>query len=140
VRPEDDYLLLHESDLHTPPDLVGRFLKDGLCPIAGWITLTVNGYQMFYDTWAYRKDGQMFSNYPPYHPCYTPDQPFEVDSFGSCWLCYAEDIRAGARCERLAVLDLCRQFKDKGRRLWIDPTIPVVQPTALWTSREHAAV
>jgi hypothetical protein len=135
VQSEDDYWLIHESDLQSPPDLLERFLahlREGRECLAGWPTLTMNGANLFYDTFAYRRDGQMFRNTAPYHPCYRPDAPFEVDSFGSVYLFPAEDVRAGMRCGRRACLDLCQWAKDHGRRLWVDPTLEIVQPADLW--------
>ena len=134
---EDDYFLMHESDLRSPVDVAERFLDHaaaGRCPVAGWPILPVNATQaVFYDIWAYRKDGVMFTNFPPYHVCYNAAAPFEVDSFGSCWLADAADMRqAGIRFAELAVLDICAQLREMGRRLWVDPKLTIVQPAALW--------
>jgi hypothetical protein len=135
LRPEDDYFLMHESDLRSPLNLVEVCLghaQAGRCPIAGWPILPINGNQaIFYDIWAYRKDGVMFTNAPPYSACYDPDRPFEVDSFGSCWLADAADMRE-ARFGELAVLDVCAQLRARGRRLWVDPRLTIIQPPALW--------
>lgn len=132
VRRDDDYWIIHESDLISPPDLVERFLATGKCPIAGWVTLGPGG--VFYDTWAYRRNGAMLSNSTP-----RPAELFELDSVGSVWMMHAEDVRAGMRCERKAVLDLCRQMKAAGRRFWCDPGIDIIQPKELWESRTHAS-
>lgn len=136
VRGDDQYVLWHESDLRSPEDVVTRFLATGKGPVAGWVTLGENG--IFYDTFAYTRDGRRFRNQAPYHDCYWPDRIFEVDSFGSCWMGYAADIRDGVRCQGMGVLDLCAGFKARGRRLWVDPRIPIVQPVELWISRAHA--
>ena len=136
LRATDDYLLLHESDLISPPDVVERFLAHaaaGRCPVAGWPTLTIGGETLFYDIWGYRKDGARFVNRPPYHAGYQPDAPFPVDSVGSCWLFHAADVRAGARCGPQAALDLCAALRARGRQHWVDPTLPIVQPPELWT-------
>lgn len=131
VQESDGYVLIHESDLISPDDLVERFLASEHCPVGGWVTLGEGG--VFYDTWAYRTDGRMWSNGEK-----RPDEPVQCDSVGSCWLMYAEDIRAGMRCSRLAVLDLAQQMRDAGREFWCDPSVEIVQPLALWTSRAHA--
>lgn len=136
LEPEDHYLLVHESDLLSPVDVVERLLDhvhSGRCPIAGWPVLPIpNGGALFYDIWAYRKDGQMFSNVPPYHACYNAEEPFEVDSVGSCWMFEAEDARQGARFGDQAVLSMCRTLRAKGRRFWVDPKLTIVQPSELW--------
>jgi hypothetical protein len=73
----------------------------------------------------------MFTNTPPFHACYQPDAPFEVDSFGSCWLAEAADMQT-VRFGDLAVLDACAQLRTRGRRLWVDPKLTIVQPAELW--------
>lgn len=138
VQPADEYVLIHESDIISPPDIVERFLAHaaaGRCPIAGWPVLPLgpNGETVFYDIWGYRKDGALFTNTPPYHACYRPDEPFEVDSVGSVWLFHAEDVRAGVYFDQNASVGLCAQLRDRGRRIWVDPTLTVVQPRELWT-------
>lgn len=136
VREDDDYLLIYESDIISPVNLVERFLRHAAeerCPIAGWPILPVTDTQaIFYDIWAYRKDGRKFTNLPPFHECYNPEEPFEVDSVGTCWLFHADDVRREARFEDRAVLDLCATLRSYGRHLWVDPKLVVVQPKGLW--------
>lgn len=55
---------------------------------------------------------------------------------GSVWLFYADDIRSGARCIDRGALDLCAWMKAHGRSIWVDPTLTILQPTALWKSQE----
>jgi glycosyltransferase involved in cell wall biosynthesis len=136
VRADDDYLLIHESDILSPVDVVERLLDTGLCPIAAWPTLAVNNDKLLYDVWALRKDGVRFGNHPPYHACYTPDAPFAVDSCGTVWLLHAADIRAGARMTTFAAVELCAQLRAMGRTIWVDPTLEVVQPYDLWQPRK----
>lgn len=137
VKPEDDYVLIHESDLISPVDLVERFLETGKSPIAGWPVLA----DVFYDIWAYRgKDGVKFRNLPPYHESYKPDAIFEVASVGSCWMFRAEDALAGVRCEKWAAVELCQKLKRLGRRIWVDPTIRIEQPMGLYVARRPPKV
>lgn len=148
VREDDAYLLVHESDLISPLDVVERLLahvRAGRCPVAGWPILPIGGGQsLFYDIWAYRKDGQMFSNYPPFSACYRPDQPFEVDSVGSVWMFEAADARkqpdgtSGARFGDEACLTMCAELRAMGRRFWVDPQLVIVQPTELWVPHSIA--
>ena len=135
VEPSDDYVLFHESDLLSPADLISLLLATGKSVIAGWPTLTVKGTKVFYDTWAYRKDGGLFRNHWPYHACYKPDACFEVDSVGSCFMFPAAIPLQGVRCTHRAVLDLCLEIKLRGGHIWVDPTIEIVQPAELWISR-----
>ncbi len=136
VRETDDLVLWHESDIISPPDIVERLVahvQAGRCPIAGWPVLPWGSGVVFYDIWAYRKDGRLFTNMPPFHECYRPTEPFEVDSMGTCYMVDATDIRAGARFGEKAVLDLCAALKERGRQIWVDPTLTVLQPAELWT-------
>lgn len=133
-RAGDVYWLYHESDLLSPPDVIGQFLATGHCPVAGWVVLG----ELFYDTWGYRKNGQMFSNYAPYHPVYRADAPFEVDSVGSCWLLPAAAVQAGLHCVDKGVLDLCEQLRQMDYAIWVEPRIRIEQPLALWVARQHA--
>lgn len=130
-----DYVICHESDLVTDPDVVNQLVANaerGICPVAAWPTLEIQpGVVWCYDVWAYAKDGVRFTNQPPYHACYKPDEPFEVDSFGSVYLFRAEDVPL-VRFEDQAVRDLCRQLKEAGRTLWCDPRIRCEQPKDLW--------
>lgn len=134
VEPEDEYLLWHESDLISPPDIAERLLATGKCPVAGWPILRTQGGIMFYDVFAYRRDGVKFSNLPPYHSCYRPDRPFTVDSAGSVIMFRAEDVgHGGVRCQTEALIEICNGLRAMGREIWVDPSIPIVQPGDLWT-------
>lgn len=131
VRADDDYWLIHESDIVSPPNLVELFLATGKCPVAGWPKLG----ELFYDTWAYRKEGVKFSNTTP-----KPDGLVEMDSVGTCWMFQAEDLRAGLRIESGAAVELCNRLRERGRQIWVDPQIEVVQPIELWVAQRHSKV
>lgn len=138
IRATDQILVCHESDLVSPVDIIQRLLAIPGDVTAGWPMLG----DLFYDTFAYRKDGQMFSNYPPYHPCYRPDKPFEVDSVGSLWAAPSGVFLGphGLRCYKGAVVDLMRNMKGLGMKVMVDPTLKIVQPVALWRSYRHADI
>lgn len=137
--PDDaDYCLIHESDLQSPFELCSVFALHALCGrevIAGWPTLELRSGKVFYDTWAYRRARLAFSNHPPYHPAYKPDEVFEVDSVGSCWMFPARAVNHPfhpVKCHRRAVLDMCVALRQQGYSIWVDPTIEIVQPPGLW--------
>lgn len=140
-----DYVLLHESDIQSPYNVVNLLVahaEQGRCPIAAWPTLEIRpGRKVFYDCWAYRKDGVRFTNHFPYHACYRADRPFVVDSAGTVLLFHAEDASL-AHMDKRAVLDLCWHLREQGRAIWVDPTLEVVQPHSLWEyqqiSKEYA--
>jgi hypothetical protein len=135
VRADDDFVIIHESDLASPVDVVGQLVAHGLagrCPVAGWPVLPVTNPPLFYDVWAYRRDGKLFTNLPPYHDCYRADEPFEVDSVGSCWMMHAADVRNGARMDGMACVGLCDVLRSMGRRIWVDPSLIIAQEPTLW--------
>lgn len=130
-----DYILVHESDLLTPPDLVNRLVaraQEGICPVAAWPIIKFHGVTYCYDVWALRKDGVRFKNHAPFHQAYQADRPFVVDSFGSVFMFHACDA-PHVIMDKRAVLDLCWHLREEGRTLWVDPLIIAEQPTALWT-------
>lgn len=134
-----DYVLIHESDIVSPPDLVARLVdhaEQGRCPIAGWPTLEIRpGHTVFYDCWAYRKDGVRFRNTRPYHQCYRAEQPFTVDSAGTVLMFDGEDA-GNVLMDKQAILDVCWHLRQMGREIWVDPTLEVSQPCALWRYHE----
>ena len=134
--PKDvDFVCLHESDLRSAPTVVDRLMASGKMPVAGWPTIQLPGGQMFYDVWAYRGlDGATFGQGPPYHADYTANAPFEVGSFGSCWLAPAALVR-GRVMTHEAIVELCGQWRAEEQRLWVDPRVAVEQPTEYWTGR-----
>lgn len=136
VRADDEWWILHESDLISPINLVDLMTGSGFDVLGGWVTLG----DMFYDTYAYRKDGKLFTNHPPYHACYKPDEPFELDCIGSVMMFPARELRIGVRCDSGGVVELCRQFTEDGLRIWCDPRIKIQQPVELWESRGHASI
>lgn len=135
---EDDYILIHESDIISPADVVNRLVAHadaGRCPVAGWPVLDIRrGRRVFYDTWAYRQGGRQFTNAAPYHPAYVPDAPFVVDSAGTMLLFAAADA-PHVRMEAGGFLDICAGLRAQGRSIWVDPQLIIEQPHALWVMR-----
>lgn len=131
-----DYVLIHESDIVSPPNLVNLLVANaerGICPVAAWPTLEIRpGHKILYDVWALRKDGKRFNHTYPYHPAYKADKPFVVDSAGTVLMFHAEDA-GNVLMDKQAILDLCWHLRELGRTIWVDPTIEVVQPMEFWT-------
>lgn len=139
-----EYVLLIESDLDYPPDLIERFLATGKSFVAPMVM--VQGTENFYDTFAYRKRlAQMdvvanplaacFSGTYPFHPVYRDDKPFEVDSAGSCLFFHKDVIRKGAKFSPDGlIVAFCDSARQKGFSVWVDPRIVVWHPVV-----DHAA-
>lgn len=129
------YVLLHESDLISPADVIDRLLEaaDG-DPCAGWPEIQLGGRRQFYDVWAYRDlKGVGFNAQPP-HVAGWPKLrggPFRVGGFGSVWIAPAHLV-AGRVMRSRAILELCEQWRSEGVSMWVDPRIKIEQPVDLW--------
>lgn len=145
---DEDYVLWHESDLFTLPDVASRLAMLGGAAAGGWPVLAhdpdhpelgiktpkrmIFDPPIFYDTWGYRAGGDRFSNRFPYHEVYRPE-PFRLDTVGSVVLLQADYIRQGARMNGGGLVGLCDAIRAMGGEVWCDPRVPVVQPAELWT-------
>lgn len=143
-----DYILWHESDLFSPPDIAAMLAGTPAGAVGGWPVLShcdddrslgvmtprrvLLEESVFYDTWGYRVAGERFSNRPPHHDAYRPE-PFRLDSVGSVVLIDANYIRRGARMNGGGLVGLCDSIRQMGGEVWCDPRVPVVQPVELWT-------
>lgn len=147
---DEEWVLWHESDLLTPPNIAHLLAETPGAAVGGWPVLShsedhpelrlvaplhMTGESFFYDTWGYRKDGVRFTNRTPCHPCVQPT-PFMLDSVGSVVLIKAEYIRAGARMNGNGLVGLCESIRSMGGEVLCDPRVPVVQPLPLWTLRD----
>ena len=137
IREDDDYVMVHESDLESPSDVIERLLSHGNMPIAAWPMFKIEGgKEVFYDIWAFHRYHSLFLGQRPYHIAWLDrdGDVFEVDGFGSVWMAEARDIR-GMKIETEAVREICRNLKSRGRRLWTDCSLTVIQPPYLY--EEH---
>lgn len=149
VDDEADYVLWHESDLFTQPDVAARLAMTDAAAVGGWPMLShdpahpglgvktpkrmILDPPIFYDTWGYRANGKRFGNEPPHHDVYRPE-PFPLESVGSVVLVKADYIRRGARMDGGGLVGLCEEVRGLGGEVWCDPRVPVVQPMELWTA------
>lgn len=142
VREGDAFWCVHESDLISPVDVVTRLLQmqgDEPKVCAGMVWLGEEIGRCWYDTYAYRWDGGMFQNAPPYHSCVNLQDYFEVHSAGSVVLMPAAPLRDGIRMERGGLVELSYKLRDAGYRIVVDPKLNIIQPIHLWTSAAHAS-
>lgn len=125
-----DFLLLHESDLVSPPDVIDRLLGAGQGrPCAGWPIITLPGAAgpQFYDTWAYCDTRGLYFTAQQTRP----SAPFRVNGFGSVWIAPASLVR-GHEMRTLAIRDLCGQWRAEEVPMFCDPNTEIVQPVGLW--------
>lgn len=96
VRGDDDALLYVESDLLWDARVAEALAYEATgshCEFDVVAPLVMAG-ELFYDVFAYRKDGERFSPFFPYHAGLAPRGITEVDSAGSCLAMRAEVARA----------------------------------------------
>lgn len=126
-----DYACLHESDLISPSDILGRLLSSGGGnPCAGWPVINLTGTPQFYDIWAYRHtNGRYFTPDEK-----RPDHLIQVHGFGSVWI--APTWMVANRVLRAdAIRELCDQWRREGHPMYCDPSIIIEQPVGLWVAR-----
>lgn len=133
VIQDDDFVIVHESDLISPANIVQRFLKRRKCPIGGMVWLGVKP-GCFYDIWGYRDlAGNKFRAAYPFTEDYHPTRPFEVSSIGSVYMLHAGDLlEGGIRLDSCGVVELCDKLRQVDRRIWVDPKINIFQPKDLF--------
>lgn len=135
VTDDDDVVLVHESDLVSPADVVERLLAHGKDCVGAWTVLRLQGRDVFYDTWATRKNGTRFQNKYPYHPQLKDGEEnglYPVDSVGSVWIFPAREVIQHLRYGQMETLSICQRLVALGYQFWIDPKLIVRQPEDLW--------
>lgn len=83
-----------------------------------------------YDTWGHRGlDGKPFSQFAPYHPSLSPDEPTEILSAGSIIVAKAAIARA-TRCNPAdeGIVGWCKDMRAKGFPLFFVPGVSVEHP------------
>lgn len=127
-----DVVLYAESDLIWQPQTMLALLDDleQLPPPYGAVApmiMHVNGF--FYDTWAHRRDGVPFTNYPPYHADIRPDGDLlEMDSAGSVLAIDGKLARQLCWPEDDVIVGLCQQIRDLDGNVWLDTQQKVTHP------------
>ena len=143
LRFKPDYILWLESDILYDYDILERLIqknKDLIAPL-----VLRKGSDKFYDIWAFRSGNKINENNKrrdrgwlprgcftveyPYHECFNPDKPFEVDSCGSVLLIKSKVVIEGARfSKKESIVGFCKSAKKHGFSVWVDPTTKVYHP------------
>lgn len=130
VQPQHDAMLYVEADLLWEPSTMINLLKhlervECVVPM-----IWMNG--IFYDIWAYKKDGIKFTGRPPYHPSLN-QQPvgglYPIDSGGGC-VAVKGTLARTYRCrpESLAICGFFAELKSHGHQTWLDKTLGIHHP------------
>lgn len=129
IPADSDVMVWVESDLiwdaATMTSLIGQVAQYGA--ISPMVLLERKGWPKgsFYDTFCFRLDGQHFEHHPPYHTGYNPDQPFRVDSAGSCMAMRGDIAQRITFDDSTIFPDICRQIAAGGSAVYVDPGLAV---------------
>lgn len=127
IRKQDDVVIYVESDLlWTPETMIG--LIDQLGPERQIIAPLVFAGEAFYDIFCFRKNGQRFSPFHPYHPELNLDGLTHVDSVGSCLVMQAHVARECRIQNDDVLMGFCADAWAKGYTVSVDATRKVVHP------------
>jgi len=128
VPANSDYTCWLESDLIIPPGLLPALLQvaKGEHVAAPYVYHARS--KVFYDTWAFRDKGCVFTHLAPYaRKKHTT--PFELSSAGSVLLIPHKYIAAGARfTEEEVIVGLCKNIRKEGGKIMAVPNIQVYHP------------
>jgi len=125
--PEVKEVLMIDANYGWKGDLIAS-LRDTDTDIAAPLVLMHRNRDkkyLFYDTWAFRKDGRQFSQFEPY-AIGLGSEPLELDSVGGGYLIKREVLEKGVRyngdrdCEHVG---FCKMAKDMGFTIKINPKI-----------------
>jgi len=129
IPADSDAVVFVESDLiwdaATMTALIKR-LKE-YPAVVPMVLLDREGFsdQAFYDVYAYRINGEHFTQAPPYHPHYTPEKPFRVDSAGSC-MALGGALARQLKWDVEVFPGICAQIYALGGEVFCDPKLSVV--------------
>lgn len=109
VKPTDDIMVYVESDLVWDPHTIGTLIDTVHENRAGFdvIAPMIFAGRAFYDIWAFRKGGERFGPFPPYHHMIPSTGFTSVDSAGSCLVMRGEVARNARMRNGGALVDWC---------------------------------
>lgn len=130
----DDVVLYIESDLLWDPHQVGSIIDMAYRREHGFdiIAPLVFAGDNFYDVYAFRKNGQRFAPFYPYHSELSHENGTitEVDSVGSC-LSFRSELAANVQLEtdqREGLVSWCDAARRKGYRIGVAPMFRINHP------------
>lgn len=125
-----DVILFVEADLAWEPSTLVALIDhlETYPAVAPLIMLQRNGYgaDAHYDSWGMRKDGKMFTLYPPYFDGWPTTEMTQLDSAGSCVAMRGEYARQVEWRADDLIMGICHQIYDLGGSVWLDPTQRVI--------------
>lgn len=126
----DDVVLYVESDIIWHAHQVGSIIdlayrrQDGFDIVAPMVFAG----DLFYDVWAFRKNGNRFSPFLPYHSDLQPSTITEVDSVGSCLAFRSELAELVSAIGEHGLVSWCAGAKSLGYRIGVASDFQVKHP------------
>ena len=116
VRGSDSIVMWVMADvvyeISTIVEMLDTVKQHSMGTIVAPLALSHDG-SYFWDTWAFRIDGQRFTNNPPYHPQLAEVGLTKLDSAGTCLVMPAQ-VAKDCRAELLEAVDFCNDARSKG--------------------------
>lgn len=120
-----DYIMILDSDLITPPNLLLRLLRHNVPAVAPLLLL--ENSNRFRDTWGYFGNKTHFTERYPYHKDFKHGL-FQIESVGAP-LIKSKIITEGARFDCVdEIRGLCRNIRERGHSIYIDGTTSIWHP------------
>jgi hypothetical protein len=130
--PDVSEVLMIDANYGWKGDLVSS-LRDIDADIAAPLVVmnkNNNGKFLFYDTWAFRKNGSQFSHYYPYVGYSKLNKPISVDSVGGGYLINRKVLESNVKyngdrdCEHVG---FCQKARKKGFSIKINPNVFIMK-------------
>jgi hypothetical protein len=129
IPADADVVLIVESDLVWTTNVLMQLIHrlDTVPAVAPMVILQRSAHSAvtFYDTFAYRRNGQPFTHQPPYCEGWGGQGLIELDSAGSCLVLRGEVARQARYTEDEVIVGLCAGIRARGGSIWLDPTVAV---------------
>jgi len=130
VQQRDDVLVYVESDLLWTPHVVGTLIDMAMVKADGFDVFApmIFAGSAFYDIWGFRKNGERFVPFPPYHIGLNGAALCEIDSAGSCLIMRAEVARRCRIRNDNALVGWCEDARHNGFKVAVAPGLRIDHP------------
>lgn len=120
---EDYYFVCDPDNVKLPENLITRLIADEKDVVAPYVWTEGRRRPTFFDTYGFRLDKCKFHPYDP--PGHGGDKPVEVDCVGNCYLATRKAMMDGVYTNPFPHLQFCNGLREKGYKIWADPTLNV---------------
>lgn len=132
---EEDFFLLLDTDIvYIPPDLLKNLISYNEDIVAPFIWS--EKFRHFYDNYVFRIGNRRFD--PIFPPGTGLDEPFEVDSVGTCYLARREVFKNTPITDPQPYFIFAMNAKRKGYKILADPTNYVLHADIELKGKFHA--